>query len=479
MGDFATIGSQTYANAVTLAGVAGARTLASTAGGKIWFKNTVDAAAAGVQGLTVNTSGTTEFDAAVGGGKALASLTTDNEGQAGELTELNMTAAAGKGGVNAGTVTINDAVIFNVDASALNSASVKSSGGSSQSQTYAAAATLSRDTVLADTGNKDIVFSSTVDGARSLIVTTGGAAKLGGVVGGVAKLGAVTLAANDVEINALTTDNGQVTLKADNVTISGSVNSGTATTLIDPQTSSRSIDLGTKSSGSLSLNATEIKSITAGVLRFGNNSDYSGNIAITQPISLGDLTADLRTLSLKTTSGSVSETGAGMVTVAKLSLDASKVSLELNCNNINTLAANWTTELAFKEQDTSVIFADVINKLDGVSYPVTLTGAMTASFFYACGSIATTTLPQQLAGITYLDIPVPRLSLTELELGANIDTGKAQEQYGPSSIVTYYLQVPFPKKRFSLNRLKLEEQSKWIGGQLAVSGSTAGPQTPR
>jgi len=117
--------------------------------------------------------------------------------------------------------------------------------------------------------------------------------------------------------------------------------------------------------------------------------------------------------------------------------------------------------------------------VDMVVYPNPLTGVMTASFFFSCGTVATTTLAQQLAGITYLDIPVPRLSLTELELGANIDTGKAQEQYGPSSIVTYYLQVPFPKKRFSLNRLKLEEQSKWIGGQLAVSGSTAGPQTPR
>src|SRR5207245_399150 len=74
-----TMAGQTYENAVKLSTTA---TLTDTGGGKIWFKSTLDAAAAGVQGVTVNTAGPTEFDAAVGSTAALASLATGPLGTA-------------------------------------------------------------------------------------------------------------------------------------------------------------------------------------------------------------------------------------------------------------------------------------------------------------------------------------------------------------------------------------------------------------
>ena len=70
-------GGQTYEGAVTLSTT---ESLTDTGGGKIWFKSTVDAATAGVEGLTTSTTGITEFDAAVGGVMPLASLTVTTDG---------------------------------------------------------------------------------------------------------------------------------------------------------------------------------------------------------------------------------------------------------------------------------------------------------------------------------------------------------------------------------------------------------------
>ncbi|HEV2394452.1 MAG TPA: filamentous hemagglutinin N-terminal domain-containing protein [Verrucomicrobiae bacterium] len=160
-GDFAVAGSQTYVHAVTIGGAAGARTLSSTAtlpaNGKIWFQSTVDAASAGVQGLSIKTDGTSEFDAAVGI-TPLASL--DVRG--------NSVASAGNADLNAPTVT--------------------TSGG----QTYENPLTLSQDSVLKDSAGQNIIFDSTLDGNHRLEVDTTGNEIFNGVVGGVTPLISLT-----------------------------------------------------------------------------------------------------------------------------------------------------------------------------------------------------------------------------------------------------------------------------------------------
>ncbi len=168
-------GGQTYEGAVTLGAT---ETLSDTNAGKIWFKGataTVDATTAGVEGLTTNTTGTTEFDAAVGNSVALGAL--DVKGPA-----------------------------------ALNGGTVKTKAGG---QNYEGAVTLGATTGLTDTGaGGNITFGSTVNGHFDLTVMAGVAATLGGnvnfngLVGNLAPLGtiAVTTLGNSatIAVNAQT-----------------------------------------------------------------------------------------------------------------------------------------------------------------------------------------------------------------------------------------------------------------------------------
>jgi hypothetical protein len=164
-GDFTTLGSQTYANAVTLAGATRARLLTSLGNARVWFKGTIDAAVAGSQGLTVNTGGQTVFDGQVGSAIALGSLTTDPLG----TTLIN------GGRVNATVQDYKDAVTIGIDTE------------------------LAKDN--ANNAATLVNFEQTVDGGRALkvdAVTT----TFGGRVGGTTPLTSLTTdAAGTTAIN--------------------------------------------------------------------------------------------------------------------------------------------------------------------------------------------------------------------------------------------------------------------------------------
>jgi hypothetical protein len=276
-----------------------------------------------------------------------------------------------------------------------------------------------------------------------------------------------------VNVHGSIAGGGWLDLKADSLTIDMPLTA--PTTILQPLTA-KTIDLGgtDKSGATLSLTAAELNNITAGVLlRFGDESTYAGNIIISQPITLG---AQTPILSLKTAtggSGTVSEIGAGMLTVANLSLEAPAVSLGLNCNDVQVLASLTTKPIEFQVKakpalaDGQMGHPNTLDGVAGLSPPSTL--------ITTCSGASINFLGQTLASISYVDIPVPRLSLTELDSSADFDASKAQEQYGPGAIATYYSQVP-REKRFRVSKLKLEEQSKWVSGHLAISGSTTGPQ---
>jgi hypothetical protein len=153
--------------------------------------------------------------------------------------------------------------------------------------------------------------------------------------------------------------------------------------------------------------------------------------------------------------------------VNKLSLDAPTVSLSTSCNNVNVLTANnVTSSFSYEDADTILAIPPGSFNAPGASVSISLD----------CGQIQIGSLNQDLASITYVDIPIPRLALSEIDWAKSIDTGEVRTRYGSAAIVTFYLDVPFPKKRFSLGSSKLEERSKWVGGHMAVSGSTSGPQ---
>ena len=188
------IGSYTTGNgAFTIAGpvrLAGAATV-DAGSGAVTFNGTVD----GAQALTVNSSGATRFDAAVGGTTALASLTTDADG----TTSLKSVSTTG-------AQTYNDVVTLN---------GAYQAGGAF---TAAKAVTLDGDSRI--TGNGGIILASTLDGGKALTLTSGsGNILLGGAVGGTSRLGALnvngsgaTIVAGAVKAASLATDATGITI---------------------------------------------------------------------------------------------------------------------------------------------------------------------------------------------------------------------------------------------------------------------------
>ena len=211
-GEVITSGAQTYGDAVQLGDQSGQQTtvtLQSNDRGSVTFNSTLDAG-----DLTVNTGGLTVFNGLVGSVVPLNSLTTDNQGAAGEGTQFNMnvsTPGALAGVRVAGAVTINDPVLFNVMGSTAAVPTILTGvNGGASSQTYAAAATLARATVLADGNSGAVVFNGTVDGAAALTVNTAGLTGFNGAVG------------ETTALTSLTTDaTGTTRLNAGSITTTG------------------------------------------------------------------------------------------------------------------------------------------------------------------------------------------------------------------------------------------------------------------
>ncbi|HEX7890013.1 MAG TPA: autotransporter-associated beta strand repeat-containing protein [Ramlibacter sp.] len=143
--DVTTTGGQNYSDAITLA--APAITVTSTGGGNIGFSTTVD----GNTDLAINTAGITRLFGTVGGGTALASLTTDAGGSSRIGTNVTTT----------GAQTYNDAVVLTAN-TALNA------------------------------GTGTIAFGGTVNGAFALSATASGTTSFAGAVGGGTALASLT-----------------------------------------------------------------------------------------------------------------------------------------------------------------------------------------------------------------------------------------------------------------------------------------------
>ncbi|NEX92897.1 YDG domain-containing protein [Caulobacter sp. 17J65-9] len=178
-GNVTTTGAQSFLDAVTLS--AATITLASTGGGDVTLGKTVD----GASQLTVNTSGTTKFNGAVGFSTALTSLFTD---------------APGTTALNGGSVTTTGAQIFGD------------------------AATLGADTTLTSTGSGMLRFSTFVNGAYGLTMNTAGSTILATVGDTTALTSLTTDAAGSTTLTggAGVRTSGAQTFN-DNVTLTGTV----------------------------------------------------------------------------------------------------------------------------------------------------------------------------------------------------------------------------------------------------------------
>ncbi|PWC72880.1 filamentous hemagglutinin N-terminal domain-containing protein, partial [Azospirillum sp. TSH58] len=208
-----TTGAQTYNDAVTLDGTYSTGSGAFTAnaattlagattvnGGAVLFAGTVD----GAQALVINSKAATQFNAAVGGTTALASLTTDAGGTS-SLRDVTTT----------GAQTYNDAVTLN---------GTYTSGGAF---TASGAATLAGDTTV--NGGSAVLFAGTVDGAHALAVNNKSTTTFSGAVGGTTALASLTTdAAGTSSLKSVTTTGAQT--YNDAVTLDGTYTGGTVTT---------------------------------------------------------------------------------------------------------------------------------------------------------------------------------------------------------------------------------------------------------
>ncbi|MBI3069367.1 MAG: hypothetical protein HYY79_10975 [Betaproteobacteria bacterium] len=349
-----TTGNQTYNDPVTLGANS---TLASTGAGTIQFASTLNGGFA----LTVNTVGNTIFTGAVGGGPALASLTTDAVG----ATQINggsvtTTAAQTYGdpvtlgadttftGVNVSfnntlnssganrAVTVNDSgtTIFggviggvlplaSLTTDAPGTTAINTSTTTTGAQIYNDPVILGAATTLTSTGNQAITFNSTVNddgnGATSsaLTVNTGGATTFGGDVGNVAPLTSLTTDAGgttslrNVTTTGAQTYNDNVTLNSTYTTTNSDFTVAGTTTLAGASTT---INTGT---GNVTFTGTVNGASALDITNAGGTTTFSSTVGGVTP--LASLTATSGNFSIGapvTTTGNITLTGTGRRLIA-------------------------------------------------------------------------------------------------------------------------------------------------------------------
>jgi hypothetical protein len=140
--------------------------------------------------------------------------------------------------------------------------------------------------------------------------------------------------------------------------------------------------------------------------------------------------------------------------------------LNFNQDELNNITAHTLT--IGSTSAGNVIGANTVSKPFTVDFFQIIGGTTVLNVQSLAGQLASF-----LAGTV---LPTPRLQVASYSGGA-IDLEEAAKMLPPGSIGTLFLQVPFvPVEE---KKYKVEEVSKWTTGQIAASGTTAGPQTPR
>ena len=322
----------------------GAGTAVQTSG-NVWFQGAVNAdSAANNRTLTINTGGTTEFDSAVGSVQSLLSLTTDNAGDAGEVTQL------GSDVTTTGSQTYNDAVVqsgnVHLTGTALNvgpswdaqshNLQLSFSSGVTVPGVFANVNNFISDGTGGTTlnGNFTTTGSQTYNNAVTLGASgalNGTTLDLGGVTGNNHNLtlgnsGMATLGGSVIGVNQLTAS-GTGTLAVNNTISAASVNDSEATTLSgssvtttggqtynNPVTLGNNVTLSSTGNGAVALNSTvdadnALNNRTLGV-NTGGTATFGNSVGALNP--LGGLAVNGGTISLN---GAVTVNNLGTVSL--------------------------------------------------------------------------------------------------------------------------------------------------------------------
>ena len=397
-------GNQTYTGAVTLTSN---ETLKST-GGLVDFESTVNGATAGAQSLTV--TGDAEFDGKVGGGEALASLTTNGG-------SLDLTADV--------TTTNNQSYTVTGSANTLNVPSgvtlTSNSGNISLTTTSPATDITVEGTISATSGTVTLTSTGNIDASTGIV----DAKTLTGSSAGTTTL---TDASNDIgTLNGFTNTSGAFSLTDDaTLTITGTLNAtGETVTLtttgnglvLDAALTGATVDLvstGTidedNGAGSITANALTGSSGGAvtltgtnaianlGAFATGNN-DFTlddGALSITGNLDAGSGTVDL------VSTGMIDEdNGAGSITANELTGSSSGDVTLTGTNAIAALGAFTTDNNGFTLDDGSL---SITGNLDAGTGTVDLVSTGTIDEDNGNGSITANELKgSSVGGATLTD----------------------------------------------------------------------------
>ena len=330
-------------------------------------------------GLRASTSGTGTITLTVAANNvATLALTTAN--QSASFTDTNgfqIATVNGAAGINTGT----GAVTLTAGAAVTQSGTGNLVGGALTLVGTSSDYTLTNtgNDVTSITGSGNLVSLAFVD-ANSLTanaITTTGASGLS------LTASAVTPSTTALTINgALNTSNaGNISLSADQMTISASVTAGAArVATLTSTTSGKAINIGGADSNStLGLDATDLGNITAGTGTLRVGSVTAGAITLSAAT-----TPNATTVSLITGS-TIAQTGAGAVNATNLRITATgNVDLSTNSNTVTNVAISSPGGSAIQFRDNNGF---TIASVDGVT--TTDLGTGTLSLFTGSGNSVT------------------------------------------------------------------------------------------
>jgi hypothetical protein len=159
----------------------------------------------------------------------------------------------------------------------------------------------------------------------------------------VANVGGTLTIADGIDTTGGLAIGGDISLIANNLSLTSTVNAGSGTVNLEPATINRTIDLGGLGSGArlVLLQSDLQKVLTTGVLQIGDLVSYSGTIEVTAAISGSGATWDRLFLQ---TSGTITEPPPGTLTVTNLEAEGgSGVTLDNPAGNSVTNLIGATT----------------------------------------------------------------------------------------------------------------------------------------
>ncbi|HKY22518.1 MAG TPA: filamentous hemagglutinin N-terminal domain-containing protein, partial [Vicinamibacterales bacterium] len=380
----------------------------------------------------------------VGGGVQTGSVTAQGDGAGvGTITASATDASGTNGNVTVGDLDTGSTGSITIDAShqILDDGDAAAADATTETLTATAGTGIDLQTSVDDltasvTGTGDLIvdeigsgitLTSVQTAAGDLSVSAEGdiAATSVAATGGSATLQSTTAAGN---IAATSVSGSGVTLIADAMDISGTVNAGTGVALLRPTTAATAISLGSEVANELSLTGTELDNITAGQITVGSTS--SGALTVNTSIA----PSNANTLNL--VSGTQVTTAVG-ATVTETTLTASAgTGVDLD-TDVATLDASVTGTGAITIDEADGLLLRDVTAGNGSITVTTAAGNITAGNVTATGNTVSLSATAgsivddgDSSGVTSIEADTVNLTVVDDgAIGANTGTGSVPADY--------------------------------------------------